>query len=138
PGQPRTGRVVVAAQDWLALVADRAPAYISWDQYEAHQARLQANRALAEAMGAAREGAALLAGLVVCARCGCRLGVHYDGTAGDTIAGRTRHAYSYECVQRRNCYGEPVCQHLSGACLDAFVRDHVLAALEPAALELSL
>ncbi|MDQ3700278.1 MAG: recombinase family protein [Chloroflexota bacterium] len=130
PGRARAGRVVVAAGEWLAFLPDRAPAYISWAQYEAHQARLQANRARAEAMGAARDGAALLAGLVVCARCGCRLGVHYDGAVG--------RAYGYECVQRRNNYGEPVCQHVPGPCLDAFVRERVLAALQPAALELSL
>src|SRR5438045_5371738 len=34
--------------------------------------------------------------------------------------------------------GEPKCQHLAGPCLDAFVSQQVLAALEPAALELSL
>lgn len=142
PGHPRTGRVVVAASDWLAFLPDRVPAYISWEQYEAHQDRLHANRARAEAMGAAREGASLLAGVVVCARCGCRLGVHYHESAAS--AGHTERAtgakptYSYECVQRRNLYGEPVCQRVPGRCLDAFVRAQVLAALEPAALELSL
>jgi hypothetical protein len=34
--------------------------------------------------------------------------------------------------------GEPKCQHLAGPCLDTFVSQQVLAALEPAALELSL
>ena len=34
--------------------------------------------------------------------------------------------------------GEPRCQHLAGPCLDAFVSQQVLLALEPAALELSL
>ena len=143
PGRPRTGRVVVAAREWLAFLPDRVPAYISWDEYEAHQVQLRANRARAEAMGSTRDGAALLAGLVVCAHCGCRLGVHYDGTAasagtaGAADAGRARRAYGYECVSRRNTYGEPVCQHVPGACLDAFVQTQVLAALRPAALELS-
>lgn len=114
PGRPGTGRVVVAPAEWLALLPDRVPAYISWEQYEANQARLQANRARAEAMGAVRPGAALLAGVVVCARCGCRLGVHYDGGSK---------GYTYECVARRNppqAEG-PRCQHLPGAALDRFV-----------------
>ena len=34
--------------------------------------------------------------------------------------------------------GEPKCQHLAGPCLDTFVSQQVLVALEPAALELSL
>jgi DNA invertase Pin-like site-specific DNA recombinase len=130
PERPRSGRVVMAPEEWLALLPNRCPAYISAQQYERNQARLQANRARADAMGAVRAGAALLAGLVVCARCGCRLGVHYDNGGS--------HLHTYECVLRRNCYGEPRCQHLAGPCLEAFVSQQVLAALEPAALELSL
>jgi hypothetical protein len=121
--------VVAAPAAWHALLPDRCPAYILWEQYEANRARLAANRARAEAQGAVRDGPALLAGLVVCARCGCRLGVHYGGS-------HTRHVYG--CVQRRSTYGEPLCQQIPGPCLDAFVTAQVLAALEPAALALSL
>ena len=129
PGRPSTGRVVMAAPEWLAFLPDRCPAYISWDQYEANRARLHANRARAEAMGAPRPGPALLAGLVVCARCGGRLMVRYGGSPG-------RH--TYECSRLRGNYGGPNCQHVAGPCLDAFVGQQVLAALAPAALELSL
>ncbi len=41
-------------------------------------------------------------------------------------------------MERHTHYGEPRCQHLAGPCLDAFVSQQVLAALEPATLELSL
>ncbi|MBI4331234.1 MAG: recombinase family protein [Chloroflexi bacterium] len=129
PGRPRTGRVVTEPADWLALIPDHVPAYINWEQYEANLARLQANRARAEAMGAVREGAALLAGLVACVRCDCRMVVHYAGSSD-------RH--TYECTQLRNNHGGPMCQHIPGACLDRYVSQQVLAALEPAALELSL
>ena len=130
PERPRTGRVVMNTEEWLVLLPNRCPAYISPEQYERNQLRLQANRARADAMGAVRGGSALLAGLVVCARCGCRLTVHYDD-------GSAR-LHTYECVERWTHYGEPRCQHLAGPCLDAFVSQQVLAALEPAALELSL
>ncbi len=128
PERPQTGRVVMDPADWHALLPDHCPAYISWTEYERNQERLQQNRGQAEARGAVRQGAALLAGLVVCARCTRRLQVHYN---------RQNH-HSYHCTQRRNNYGEPLCQCISGPCLDAFVRHHVLAALEPATLELSL
>ncbi len=105
------------------------PAYISPEQYERNQARLQANRARADAVGAARNGTALLAGLVVCARCNCRLTTHYESDS---------HLHTYECVERWTHYREARCQHLAGPCLDAFASQQVLAALEPAALELSL
>ena len=41
-------------------------------------------------------------------------------------------------MERWTHYGDPRCQHLAGPCLDTFVSQQVLAALEPAALELSL
>jgi hypothetical protein len=130
PERPRTGRVVMTTEEWLVLLPNHCPAYISPEQYERNQARLAANRARADALGAARSGPALLAGLVVCARCGCRLNVHYDD-------GNSR-LHTYECVERWTHYGEPKCQHLAGPCLDTFVSQQVLTALEPATLELSL
>src|SRR5260221_14385342 len=129
PERPRTGRVVMTTDEWLVLLPNRCPAYISPEHYERNQGRLQANRARADAMGAVRSGSALLAGLVVCARCGCRLSVHYESDG---------HLHTYECVERWTHFGEPRCQHLAGPCLDTFVSQQVLAALEPAALELSL
>ncbi len=61
--RPRTGRVVINTDEWLVLLPNHCPAYISPEQYERNQARLQANRARADAMGAARSGSALLAGM---------------------------------------------------------------------------
>ena len=130
PERPRTGRVVMTPDEWLVLLPNHCPSYISPEQYERNQARLAANRARADAMGAVRTGPALLAGLAVCARGSCRLNVHYDD-------GGAR-LHTYECVERWTHYGEPRCQHLAGACLDTFVIQQVLAALEPATLELSL
>jgi hypothetical protein len=132
PDRPKSGRVVKAQADWHALLPDRCPAYLSWEQYERNQARLAANRARAASVGAVRSGAALLAGLVVCARCGVRLGVHYQQSHGRP------QPFTYDCAARRNHYGEALCQHVAGPSLDAFVTQHVLAALAPAALELSL
>jgi Recombinase/Recombinase zinc beta ribbon domain len=129
PARPQTGRVVMDPEAWHALLPGHCPAYISPEQYERNQARLAANQARAAAVGAVRVGAALLAGLVVCPRCQVRLGVHYNER-------RTHH--TYDCVERRTHYGEPLCQHVPGPCLDAFVSQQVLAALEPASLELSL
>ena len=44
----------------------------------------------------------------------------------------------YGCNRALVCYGEPECQSLSGKRLDAFITEQVLAALQPAALELHL
>jgi hypothetical protein len=45
---------------------------------------------------------------------------------------------SYDCTGARAEYGGPACQHLSGRCLDVFVTGQVLAALAPAATEVSV
>ena len=84
--------------EWLVLLPNHCPAYISLEQYERNQARLKANRARADTMGVARSGSALLTGLVICARCGCRLNVHYDD-------GSAR-LHTYECVERWTHYGD--------------------------------
>ena len=129
PGHPSSGRVVSATEDWHALVLNRLPAYISWEQYQRNLAQLQANRARAETIGAARHGAALLSGLLVCQFCGCRMNVRYSSH------GRT---HEYFCSRLLSSYGGQRCQCIAGACLDQFITSQVLAALQPAALELSL
>jgi DNA invertase Pin-like site-specific DNA recombinase len=132
PDHPQRGRVVMPRSSWHSLLPDRCPADLSWEQYERHVARLAANRNRASTLGAVRPGAALLAGLVVCGRCGVRLDVHYQHSHGRPTP------FTYDCVSRRNHYGEALCQHVAGPGLDDWVTAQVLVALEPAALELSL
>ena len=127
PGRPSTGRVVMEPQDWVVLQQDHHPAYISWEQYEANLARLRANRSRAEAIGAARSGAALLAGLIVCGRCGHRMSVYYEESR-----------YGYRCGQLMASYGGALCQEVGGRALDAVLSHQVLKALEPVAVDLSL
>ena len=55
PGRPRTGRVVTDPDDWLALLPDCLPAYISWEQYQHNLARLKSNQNRASELGAVRE-----------------------------------------------------------------------------------
>jgi DNA invertase Pin-like site-specific DNA recombinase len=128
-GRGHAGRVLAEPAAWYSLLPDRVPAYISWEQYERHLAQLAANQARADTLGVVRDGAALLTGLVACGRCGCRLTVRYREAA---------RGHTYICCRHQVDYGEERCQQLSGLCLDAYVSEQVLRALEPAALELSL
>jgi hypothetical protein len=68
-------------------------------------------------------------GLVVCGRCGQRLMVQYGGRAS-----RLR----YTCGRAAVEYAAPVCQGLAGRVVDDLVAEQVLAALQPAALEVGL
>ena len=57
------------------------PGYVSWEEYLATRERLRANvRPRGEGGGAAREGLALLQGILRCGRCGRRMQVAYSGT----------------------------------------------------------
>lgn len=128
----RTGRAVRSRDGWHVMIPNVLPAYITVAQFEANEAKLAANRAVAEAMGAVRGGPALAAGLVHCGRCHRRMSVRYH----------TQHSKAlpeYACARDKTNYGaEKTCQLLNSACVDAFVEQQVLAALTPAAVEVSL
>lgn len=129
PGRRQSGRMLRAPHDCLVLLPNHCPAYISAERFWANQERLQQNRARADSLGAARQGPALLSGLLVCGRCGYRMVVNYNNA---------KNGLRYNCHHSLACYGEPECQSLSGKRLDAFIAEQVLAALQPAALELHL
>jgi DNA invertase Pin-like site-specific DNA recombinase len=129
PGRPGTGRTINKPEDCLVLLEGRCPAYITPERFWANQERLAANRARTEAAGAVRQGPSLLGGILRCGRCGQRMMVAYSGRAS-----RLR----YSCGRAWVEYAEPLCQSLAGGVLDDLVAAQVLAALEPAALELSL
>jgi DNA invertase Pin-like site-specific DNA recombinase len=129
PGRPSTGRVTRPRDTYHVLLKGHVPAYITWAQYEQHRARLAANRARADMIGAVRHGPSRLAGLLVCGRCHCRMQVRYGGP---------RKLHSYTCNRLATNYGGDYCQYVPGEPVDAFVSQWVLTALEPAALTLSL
>ena len=129
PGRPGTGRTICQPKDCPVLLENRCPAYITPERFWANQERLAANRARSEAAGAVRQGPSLLGGILRCGRCGQRMMVAYSGRAS-----RLRYSCSRATVE----YAAPLCQGLAGCVLDDLVAAQVLAALEPAALELSL
>lgn len=129
PGRPNTGKLIRRPEECTVLIRDRLPAYITWDRFCANQERLEANRARRDRPGAPREGAALLAGLLRCGRCGQRMCVRYSGA---------KYHHSYNCSRTTSSYGDPLCQSLSGPVLDELIAGRILTAVAPAALEASL
>jgi DNA invertase Pin-like site-specific DNA recombinase len=129
PGRPRTGRVTRLRPDYHVLIHNHHPADITWEHYERTLSRLEATRAHADTLGAVRDGASLLAGLVRCGTCGHRMQVRYGGPAN---------AHGYVCNRLAADSGDTLCGYLPGASLDPFVSQWVLTALEPATLTLSL
>jgi DNA invertase Pin-like site-specific DNA recombinase len=127
-GQPRSGVVTKPPEDWLVLIRDHHPAYISWEQYQNNLGQLKANQNHADERGSARQGRALLSGLVFCQKCRRRMSVQYHRPT----------VHNYICRHETTNQAGAVCQFLSGNCLDEFISEQVLKALEPAALELAL
>src|SRR3954469_12074728 len=130
-GRPCTGRVRLERGNWRVFLPGVGPSYISVGQYERNLERMNANRARAESLGAVRDGPALLAGLVVCGRCGARMTVHYQHGP----AGRLQPVYA--CDRDNIDHAGPRCQRLAGACVDTAVTELLLAALAPGALGVS-
>jgi hypothetical protein len=124
----------VAMTDWRVSLEEHHEGYISWEEFLTNQERLQKNRTNGEEMllsGPAREGLALLQGLLVCAHCGRALTVRYTGNGG-----------IYPCYQcnwlRREGLAHQDCLSFRCGLLDAAIAEQVLETLQPAELELAL
>lgn len=121
----------VAPPEWPIVLPEAHAGYISWEQYQRHQQQLADNRTYRpqEHPGAVREGGALLQGIVVCGKCGRRMGVRYlpDGATP-----------SYDCGQAHKQLGERTCQMIRGDGVDAAVGRVLLEAMQPAQLAVSL
>lgn len=131
PGKPSTGRTFKSHDQCRVLIRDRFPGYITWDQFEENQRKLAENSALGKMLCAPRHGPSVLAGLVVCGRCGHRMLVAYSNTTATKTL-------RYSCQRDAIDYGEAACQSLSGAVLESLVVQQLLQAVLPASLELSL
>jgi len=131
PGRPTTGRTFNTHDKCRVLIRDRFGAYITWEEFEKTQEILESNRILGKMLSAPRHGPSVLAGLLVCGRCGHRMLVGY----GNTTSQKT---LRYSCQRDAIDYGQAVCQSLSGAVLESFVIERMLQAVSPASLELSL
>ena len=133
-GQIHTKVEEVPMDEWRVNLQAHHEGYIDWDAYLANRQRLARNRTCTEATvlsGPAREGLALLQGLLVCGRCGRRLSVRYRGKGGIYPA--------YLCNwRRREALDSRACLSVRSDLLDAAVAEQVLAALQPAELELAL
>lgn len=129
PGRRGSGRTPLLPQgEWMACVRGRLPAYITWDQFEQNQARLDGNCPKA---GAIRGGSALLQGLIRCGLCGYGMLVRYNRRKEKTY-GR------YVCEHAKITYGGAECSSLMAPCVDETVTQLVLEALAPGSLEVSL
>lgn len=117
-------------EDWKVFLPGHHQAYISWDDFEENQKLLDSNRTNSERCGPAREGAALLTGVLLCGKCGRRMTVRYTGTGGIRPV--------YECIGRWEHGNKATCSSAPADVLDQAVSEKILSIMKPSELELSL
>jgi len=117
---------------WLVKIEGAHPGYITWEQYVQNQDKLRQNmtRMGNPSRGAPREGPALLSGLLICGRCGHRMGPAY-------ARGARARFWTYVCHGDRDT-GQRGCWRVAGARIDTAVEQLFLETMVPSELELSL
>jgi DNA invertase Pin-like site-specific DNA recombinase len=117
-------------EQWLALIPGAHEGYVTWDEFEQIQRMVQQNNQGEPHPGAARNGQALLAGLLRCRRCGRKLTVRYTGSGHDVLR--------YSCMRGFLDNGEPRCIAFGGITVDTAIGREVLCVVQPAAIEASM
>jgi DNA invertase Pin-like site-specific DNA recombinase len=119
--------------EWKVFIPESHPGYITWHEYEANQAKLLENACAHggdRRRSPAREGCALLQGIVVCGVCGLRMTVRYIVEKGQLIP-------HYKCQRRGIENATKPCQSLLGKSIDQAVTEQILNAVTPAAINVA-
>lgn len=132
-GRMRLHQVSMPPDKWVVRIDGHHPGYVTLEEYDQNQARLTKNRTNAVVSGAAREGMALLQGLLICGSCGHRLSVRYVSNKSGSVW------HEYECNHgRRDGVPGQHCSTVRGHVLDYAVTTHVLSQLNVDQLEVAL
>lgn len=126
---PRFGTSAVRRKDreeWLALKPGAHEGYVSWERAEAIRKMVSDNVPQSRHHGAAKHGAALLAGLLRCRRCGRKLTVRYTGKKHDIPR--------YSCWRGLLDNGEARCIAFGGMRVDDAIEQVLLQVVGPGAI----
>lgn len=119
-------------EQWDVLIVDHHSGYIRWEEYLKNRELMAENLAQreGEGRGAAKNGAALLSGLLRCGRCGRKMQVIYSGRRGQVAR--------YGCCGARELRGSSPCLSVGSLRTDRAVVEEVLQAIEPVGIEAAL
>jgi DNA invertase Pin-like site-specific DNA recombinase len=115
-----------ARSDWLALMPNAHEGYVSWEKAETIRKMVSSNVPTSRHHGAPKHGAALLAGLLRCRRCGRKLTLRYSGAQ--------HHIPRYSCSRGWMDNGEPRCIAFGGLRVDDAIEDALFAVVGPGAI----
>jgi DNA invertase Pin-like site-specific DNA recombinase len=118
--------------EWMVLIRDHHPGYISWEQYERNQMTLAENThgKYPAQRKSGRGGRALLAGILRCRRCGRMLHVTYSGSHGEVVR--------YHCRGAHINHGEAWCISFGGLRPDEAIAAEILRAIGGNAIEAAI
>src|SRR5207253_2192482 len=125
--EPHRGARRKPREQWLALLPNSHEGYVSWEQYQQIQQAIAENVRGSGPPGAVQGGAALLAGLLRCLRCGRKLTVLYTGNHHDVLR--------YVCRRGWLDSGQPRCIAFGGMSVDEVIAKEVLCVVQPAGVE---
>jgi DNA invertase Pin-like site-specific DNA recombinase len=133
-GKIQSKVTLTALPSWQVTIQGHHEAYISWEEYLHNQRILERNRTNGETnllRGPAREGAAILQGLLLCGICGRGVYPRYTGNGGIYP--------TYQCNWRKReglCGNACIC--IRADLLDDAVSKKILEILQPAQIEIAL
>ncbi|MDA1055861.1 MAG: recombinase family protein [Planctomycetota bacterium] len=119
-------------ESWLVEIQDHHESYLSWEQHLKNLDQLGRNRTNSTTLPqSAREGLALLQGLLMCNKCGRRLTVRYQGNGGINP--------NYECNwMKRQGRSKKACMSVACPPLDKGLTERLLEIFSTDQLELAL
>jgi len=122
--------------EWPVLIQDHHDGYISYPRFLEIQELIRGNAMMSSGSksseaSTAREGCALLQGLVRCGKCGRRMYVNYGGGRSTKRSLTTQ----YRCLTLRNRAGGRDCQLIGGKRIDQAVVEEFLQVTGPGAIE---
>jgi DNA invertase Pin-like site-specific DNA recombinase len=133
----KTGKVLphqVSMAQWRVKIEAHHPAYLCWEEYVKNCERMYQNWNHGQGnqgkSGVAREGNALLQGIVYCGLCGRKMGIQHH-------AASEKRSSAYLC-QSGCADGDKLCQSMTSRPVDAAVVEAFLESVCPLSLEIGL
>jgi len=124
----------LSPEQWLSFIPNAHAGYISWEQYQENQKRLEENATQYRCQRQRtppREGPALIQGIVICGKCGSRMRVEYHQRRGQLYP-------DYMCSLAASRYGHKRCQHIPGRDIDRAISELLLETVKPLSLEVAM
>lgn len=129
-----TKTTIKPMETWSVLIKNHHQGYITWDEYLNNIEQMKKNdfmRKGEHAIGIARDGIALLQGIVFCGLCGRKMRTNYFTEGGNVVV-------FYICNYEKNTYCGKICQSMRGNEIDKAISDLFLKELKANKLDIAI